>query len=706
MLSRRALFQRKTEAMLKKTSKITYLILMFIILAMFQLSAQQLTHQMSEEEKALMPSYLESLKYRIQSGPPLAPVRNIAEFEPMEGVLIAYPLGIPVELVAEMSEDVMVTTIVDSLAKETQARRTYSDGGVNLNNCNFLYADHDSWWTRDYGPWFVMEGDYQISIINFIYNRPRPDDNNIPIEMAAFLGIDYFDMDLLHTGGNYMTDGWGISASTDLVWEENPDYTTTQVDQMVYDYLGVSTYHVMHDPLDDYIKHIDCWGKYLDVDKVLIGRVPSTDSRYSDYEAVAAYFSTQTTGYGNYYQVFRVDSPNGEPYTNSLILNKKVLVPIMGTGNDSAALTTYSNAMPGYEVIGFTGDWYSTDALHCRVKGIADRGVLYIKHSPLIGEKPVQTQYEISAEIIPYSGMSVIQDSVKIYYKINDGSFISTDMSNVSGNLYNGYIPGQAEGSEIAYYLHAEDTSGRSSDHPYIGWPDPHVFFVSFSPVPPDAQFSADNLNINEGETVQFTDLSTGPPTSWYWTFPGGTPGTSTEQNPQVTYYEAGTYSVILTVTNDTGDDTETKIDYITVSVGDDCLGEITNPGFETGSTSGWSVTGSVNITTSSYAGSYAVSLETGGSTVQQVISDLCPNTTYTLSAWGKAKSNADFYLGVSDFSGTQQTVQFADNNNWQQKSITFTTGPSNTSATVLFIKNSNSQFAGLGDDFALIKVN
>ena len=63
--------------------------------------------------------------------------------------------------------------------------------------------------------------------------------------------------------------------------------------------------------------------------------------------------------------------------------------------------------------------------------------------------------------------------------------------------------------------------------------------------------------------TVQFTDQSTGEPTSWSWTF--GDEGTSTVQNPSHTYNNPGKYTVSLTVTNQFGSNTETKTDYITV---------------------------------------------------------------------------------------------------------------------------------------------
>ena len=83
---------------------------------------------------------------------------------------------------------------------------------------------------------------------------------------------------------------------------------------------------------------------------------------------------------------------------------------------------------------------------------------------------------------------------------------------------------------------------------------------------PPVAEFSAENTVIDEGGSVQFTDLSTGNPTSWSWSFEGGTPANSTAQNPLIVYNIAGTYSVTLIATNVYGSDAENKIGYITVN--------------------------------------------------------------------------------------------------------------------------------------------
>lgn len=79
------------------------------------------------------------------------------------------------------------------------------------------------------------------------------------------------------------------------------------------------------------------------------------------------------------------------------------------------------------------------------------------------------------------------------------------------------------------------------------------------------AQFLADNTNVCEGDQVNFTDQTTGSPTLWNWTFEGGTPATSTQQNPSVTYNSSGTFDVTLYVSDGTLNNTLIETDYITV---------------------------------------------------------------------------------------------------------------------------------------------
>ncbi|MEQ8478902.1 PKD domain-containing protein [Fulvivirga sp.] len=84
-------------------------------------------------------------------------------------------------------------------------------------------------------------------------------------------------------------------------------------------------------------------------------------------------------------------------------------------------------------------------------------------------------------------------------------------------------------------------------------------------PVPaPSASFSQSTTSIKEGEQVTFTNTSKDEETI-LWSFPGGSPSTSTSESPTVTYPAAGSFDVILTVVNSSGSDTETKSGLINV---------------------------------------------------------------------------------------------------------------------------------------------
>lgn len=88
------------------------------------------------------------------------------------------------------------------------------------------------------------------------------------------------------------------------------------------------------------------------------------------------------------------------------------------------------------------------------------------------------------------------------------------------------------------------------------------------SPAVLTADFTANVTTVTTGGSVSFTDQSTGGViTSWSWNFGGGgTPNTSGIQNPTITFNAAGTYTVSLTVSDGTSNDTETKTSYIVVS--------------------------------------------------------------------------------------------------------------------------------------------
>ncbi|NLE27888.1 MAG: PKD domain-containing protein, partial [Clostridiaceae bacterium] len=127
----------------------------------------------------------------------------------------------------------------------------------------------------------------------------------------------------------------------------------------------------------------------------------------------------------------------------------------------------------------------------------------------------------------------------------------------------NGYIKQSG-----TYYIWFGDTSQFGSwDLPTV---DNSIYVVELTvdlqPTRPGAPVANFTANVTAGDAplaVRFTDLSTGT-TARSWNFGDGT--TSTEQNPVHVYTAAGVYTVSLTATNDAGNDTEVKTNYITVT--------------------------------------------------------------------------------------------------------------------------------------------
>ncbi len=445
-------------------------------------------HYLTAEEQLLMHTLPEKA-VRNATTAPQGPVNALAEFQPMGGVMISYPLGIPVNLVAQLSQVTQVKVLVNNANQGNTALSFFTQNGVNMSNVETWVVPHDSYWTRDYGPWFIIDGNDQVAIIDFTYNRPqRPHDDAALQYIVTHMNMPRYEMPMTHTGGNYMTDGYGTAASTQLVITENPNETAASLRQIAQNYLGINNYMFIEDPMDDYIYHIDCWGKFLDVDKVLVGQVPVTDSRYNDYEAAAAVFANATTPWGNHYQVFRAYSPGGSwqvtPYTNSLILNDHVFVPQSGSQWDDEAIAVYQEAMPGYTIVPILQSsyplWENTDALHCRTHELADKEMLYIKHYPLLGNQEVQNgSVTLSADIKALSEQSLITDSLLVYYRINNNIWQHSPLSSVGGSTFEVSITGLQNLDTVDYYLFAKDQSGRREHHPYIGSADPHRFVVN-----------------------------------------------------------------------------------------------------------------------------------------------------------------------------------------------------------------------------------
>lgn len=429
-----------------------------------------------------------------------SPLRPIAEYEDMGGVLIAYPgtisqprnqiqlpptgprmFGIPNELIVRMQQrdksrdEAVHIFIMCADSKERAAiisdlTATAADMNLKFDSTliHLIPWDTDSYWTRDYGPWWVYNsttGYYGIAkhlytslgggSVGLVEGAEsvtprqgagifRPNDDygadllsdflNAPIRMwnRARWGTktgseqthlepikvhNWYNTGLLDVGGNYMVTRKGTIASSYLVATQNelpvhdegqttdPSADTIKkrmeyILEQLNRFMGVNKYHVLTDPSGTYIGHIDCWGKFLSDDDVLIAQSDDEQTNRA-FDGIAQSFSDDG------FNVHRVlcqdmyvpvsDEPNTTAaYTNSLILNDHVYVPLAG-GNynqhDTAALAVYQQALPKHKIIGIIGKpeapWLGTDAMHCRTRGIPRAVVknwLKSLSQPLVGE--------------------------------------------------------------------------------------------------------------------------------------------------------------------------------------------------------------------------------------------------------------------------------------------------------------------------------
>ena len=495
---------------------------------------------------------------------PTGEVRFPAEFEPVQAVVIAHydtEGNLPVRFIQAMAQEVKVITLVNT--KQTtqtpgftadEVRDIYANGGLTeseLANCEFIETPLDGRWTRDNAPWIVFNGTTP-AIVDNIYNRvytgtnnkSQTDDDNISNVLykkwkSEHPNLELYGMPVVHTGGNMMQDGLGNGVSDDIVYSESYKYlgiSENEVDQRMKNYLGIDTYHVTIDPQGDYVAHVDCWGKFLAPDKILLAKVHENHPRAKEYQQVANYFENTNCCWGYPYKVHYVNLPAGvetnstvmAPYTNSLILNKKVFVPIdsrVGGTYNSDAIALYESLMPGYTIIPFecTNDdinagwygWYNTDALHCRTHEVMDFNMLFVDHRDVLwGKQANQESYPITAKFIAYSGDNITE--TKLHYSINGGTSYTTINMNATGNAneYTANIPGNLQdGTIVKYYITGTDVSGRTCVQPQFGADEPHEFEVgepeTVTPSTESITLEADvtTITANGTDAITFTAM-------------------------------------------------------------------------------------------------------------------------------------------------------------------------------------------------------
>jgi agmatine deiminase len=453
--------------------------------------AQDLPHYMNEREKFEMKNYSHPVN-PLFSDPPPSPVRGIAEWEELRGIIITWT-SFP-SILRQIVDYVQEECKVYIICSDSNSVKTYlQQGGVPLYNIEYLLTSYNSIWVRDYGPWTAYSNDVDtFNVIDWIYNRPRPLDDVTPVFFANYIGAPIYQTtispyNLTHTGGNLMVDGNGTAFSSKLVLDENPSKTEAEIDTIMNKFLGVKRYIKMDVLPYDVIHHIDMHIKLLDEETLLVGEYPQGVADGPQIEANLQYvLQNFQTCYGRPYKVVRIPMPpqNGQyppsgdyrTYTNSMIINKTVIIPTYEYQYDTTAFRIYREAMPGYNVVGINSNSIipSLGAIHCITKEVGVDDPVWISHPKIDPIIYTADSIEVKAVIKTKSGIQ----SAYVYWTADTSQgYTPLLMSYFSGDTLKAFIPPQTDQTEIHYYISAESISGRTVTKP-LPSPEGAYFFT------------------------------------------------------------------------------------------------------------------------------------------------------------------------------------------------------------------------------------
>ena len=435
-----------------------------------------------------MPDYLRQIsQYRTDgiTTAPTGPVRASAEWEEIDALIIAW-VSYPVILKEIVRYAVDETEVYIVCTDSATVKNNLTLNGIPLTHVHYVLAPFNTIWCRDYGPWNIYSNDVDsLALIDWIYNRPRPKDDTVPSAIERYTGLPMYQTtvaptDLIHTGGNFMTDGLGTGFSSNLIVDENPGHTIPEIDTIMKQFMGINRYIKMNTlPYDD-IHHIDMHMKLLDEETLLVGEYPTGVADGPMIESnLQTVLNTYNSPFGTPYKVIRIPMPpdaNGlypnqagdyRTYANAVFVNKTVILPIYDEQYDTTALRIWREAMPGYRVVGIDCNAIipSLGAIHCITKEVAAADPLLIVHQPLRDTYSTTSSYTVNARIQHRSGIA----NANIYYRTDTlQPYQSTAMTLTSAadNTWSGSIPAQVAGSTVYYYIEANAVSGKHQVRP------------------------------------------------------------------------------------------------------------------------------------------------------------------------------------------------------------------------------------------------
>ncbi len=374
-----------------------WIIIICLILKTLDAFSQITPHWLTNKEKKQYPDYMRTFQNSRGTLPPVGEVRCPAEWEEMDGVILSWDWysEAGIEIIKHLSDECnvyIVTSNPENLAS------ILPDKNISMEHVFIINEPVNSIWIRDYAPLQVYSNIVDsLLFVDWIYNRPRPEDDKLSKALAVYFNVPLYQTietpyRLVHTGGNFMSDGFGTAFSSKLVLDENQHIEEEQIDTIMKRYAGIERYIKMENLQYDNIHHIDMHIKLLDEETLLVGKYPDGVADGPLIEKNLQYIlKNYPSVFGAPYRVIRIPMPAQHgyypdegsdylTYTNSLIMNKTVLVPVYNCEYDSAALAIYRKAMPGYRVVGINSNELIpyNGAIHCITHEIASRNPLLI----------------------------------------------------------------------------------------------------------------------------------------------------------------------------------------------------------------------------------------------------------------------------------------------------------------------------------------
>lgn len=435
-------------------------------------------------------SYKEVKSQLILDQPPTGEIRTMAEWEEIQALVITWTSYKPLlaEIIKYAQEECKVIVHIPTNSTATSVTNELLSYNVVVGpNVVFRRQSFNTIWMRDYGAnsVYINEVD-SLFLVDWKYNRPsRTADDTLPRSYARLLNLNLVQNTVepnrvVHTGGNFMSDGFGTGFSSNLILEENPTKTEVQIDAIMQDYMGISRYIKMETLPYDGIHHIDMHMKLLDEETLLMTQYPTGVADGPQIEANLLYvLDNYNSVFGTPYKVVRVPSPadafgdfpdvNGDylTYSNSVFVNKTVLLTSYREEFDTIAYRKYKESLPGYrvqlldcnDIIGASG------AIHCITHSVGVNDPMLISHQALNDTYDTTNAYAVKGVVKHRSG---IQQAQLFYRTDSTASFttITMTLSPDSADLWEALIPAQSAGTHIQYYIQGFAQSGKTQVRP------------------------------------------------------------------------------------------------------------------------------------------------------------------------------------------------------------------------------------------------